>query len=346
MQEEPDAEARHEHTALYGGQAIIEGVMMKGPERTVAACRAPSGEIVHKVLREGQDERKRNFWYKTPILRGILILVDSLSIGYRALMFSGEVADPEGQPRNPIIENTMLLVSLLIAVLIFKYVPIQVAKWILGVPPSEGEGAGRELLYASILWSALEGVVKIILIVSYMLSIRLINEIRRVFQYHGAEHKTINAYEAGVDLSVDNINEHPTFHPRCGTSFLFALILFSLLFAMMFPVLTWWIAGDPRLALNILVRLGLHLFFLPVIAAFGYEFIRFTARLSPDSVFMKVLTYPGRAFQKITALEPDKDMLEVALFSMRYAMGIEAPEQAEAQEPESTRDLTISPPTP
>ncbi|HDS30468.1 MAG TPA: DUF1385 domain-containing protein [Firmicutes bacterium] len=299
----------------------------KGPERTVAACRAPDGNIVHKILREGTDEQKRNFWYKTPILRGVLILVDSLSIGYRALMFSGEVADPDSGPRNPFIENTMMIGSLIIALIFFKYVPILVAKGTLGVPPAEAERAGIELLNASMAWSAVEGLVKIILIIGYMLTIRAIfREIRRVFQYHGAEHKTINAYEAGVPLTVNDIEAYPTFHPRCGTSFMFAVILFSLLFAMMFPLITWWIAGDPRLALKIWVRLILHIIFLPIISAFGYEFIRLTARLNPNGLVMRFLTWPGRFFQKITALEPERDMLEVALVSMRHAMGIENPE--------------------
>jgi uncharacterized protein YqhQ len=281
---------------------------------------------VHKILREGQDERKRNFWYKTPILRGVLILVDSLSIGYRALMFSSEVADPDAGPRNPYLENIMLFGSLIIALLFFKYIPILVAKGLLGVPPSEGERAGIELLNASIAWSAVEGVVKVLLIVGYMWAIRAaFKEIHRVFQYHGAEHKTINAYEAGVPLNLEDIEAYPTFHPRCGTSFMFAVILFSLLFAMTFPLITWWIAGDPRLALKIWIRLIMHLTFLPIIAAFGYEFIRLTAKLNPSGAVMRILTWPGRFFQKITALEPDRSMLEVALVSMRLAMGVENP---------------------
>ena len=335
--------SRHEQTSLYGGQAIIEGVMMKGPERTVAACRAPDGEIIHEILREGKDERKKNFWYKTPILRGVLIIVDSFSIGYKALMFSSKVADPDSEPTrwDRFMEYVLLIFSLLIAIGIFKFIPILVARWLVGPPPDPATATGLALLNASMLWSAVEGLMKIILIVGYMLGIRsLFKEIRRVFQYHGAEHKTINAYEAGVDLEVDTIEKYPTFHPRCGTSFMFALILFSLLFAMMFPLFTMWIFGDPSLALIIWVRLILHLFFLPIIAAFGYEFIRMTARLDPSSTFMQTLTWPGRMFQRITALEPDRDMLDVALLSMNYAMGITQPDD------ESSREQEAPSPTP
>ena len=321
---EPDTEERHSHASLYGGQAIIEGVMMKGPERTAAAVRAPGGEIIHKILREGQDERKRNIWYKTPVFRGILVLIDTFSLGYQALMFSAEVADPDAKPRNPYFENFMLIVSLGIAVLIFKFVPILIATWILGTTPKDVSATGTALLNFSIAWSAVEGVVKAGVLVGYVLSIRLLRDIRRVFQYHGAEHKTINAYEAGSDLSLQDVLKYPTFHPRCGTSFLFAVILFSLILAMFFPVITWWLFGKPLLAMHMGYRLVLQLIFLPIIAAIGYEFIRFTGRLNPHSGFMRILTYPGRLFQRITALEPSQDMIEVALVSMRYAMGLEA----------------------
>jgi uncharacterized protein YqhQ len=322
---------RQEKTALYGGQAIIEGVMMKGPERTVAVCRAPSGSLVRRVLREGQVEQRRNFWYKAPFLRGFLILIDSLSLGYQALLFSGEVADPEGKPRNPLIENAMIIFSLIIALGVFKFIPVFVAKSILGSTPTQAGVTGADLLGFSILWSALEGVIKAAVLVGYILSIRLLRDVRRVFQYHGAEHKTINAYEAGSDLSIDDVFPYPTFHPRCGTSFLFAVILFSLLFAMLFPLITWWAVGDPLAAMHVGARFGLHVLFLPIIAAFGYEFIRLTARLDPSAPLMRILIWPGRMFQKITALEPDRDMVAVALVSMRLAMGLETEAEAPAQ---------------
>jgi uncharacterized protein YqhQ len=317
-----DADERHAHTSLYGGQAIIEGVMMKGPERTVAAVRSPSGEIVHKILRETPQERKKNIWYKVPIIRGVFVLVDSVSIGYNALMYSAEVFDPEAKPRNPIFESLMLILSLALALVVFKFVPILIATWILGTTPKQTGATGLELLSFSLEWSALEALVKVCVVVGYMLSIRLMKDIRRVFQYHGAEHKTINAYEAGSDLKLDDVLKYPTFHPRCGTSFLFAVILFSLLFAMLFPLITWWLFGNPLLAMRWSYRFVMHVIFLPMIAAFGYEFIRLTAKLDPHSPFMRILTYPGRMFQRITALEPESDMVEVALVSMRYAMGL------------------------
>jgi len=318
---------RTEKSSLYGGQAIIEGVMMKGPERTVAACRNPDGEIIHTILREGADERRRNFWYKTPFLRGFLILIDSMSTGYKALMFSGDVADPDGGPRNPLLENLMVVVSMMIAIGLFKFLPILGTTWVLGYNLKELE---EVTVGSSVAFSAVEGIIKASILVGYILSIRLMKDVRRVFMYHGAEHKTINAYEAGVDLTVDAVKIYPTFHPRCGTSFLFAVILFSLLLAMCFPLLAFWIAGDPSLvmpvqgqilSINLLYRFILHIMFLPIISSLGYEFIRFTARFNSDSLFMRILTYPGKMFQKLTALEPDDDMLDVSLVSMKLAMG-------------------------
>lgn len=313
---------RHFHSSLYGGQAIIEGVMMKGPERSVAAVRAPSNVIVHKILREGSDERKRNFWYKTPFLRGVLILIDTINLGYKALIFSAEIADPEAKPRNALFETLMLVVSLIFALTLFKFLPILIATWILGSSPKETSAVGAQLLNFSVAWSALEGIIKAFILVSYMLVIRLWKDVRRVFQYHGAEHKTINAYESGSDLSLDDVIKYPTFHPRCGTSFLFALILFSLVLAMLFPLITSWLFNNPLLAMNMGYRLILHLVFLPLIAAAGYEFVRYTSKLDSSTLFMRFLTYPGRLFQRITALEPEKEMVEVAIVSLHHAMGI------------------------
>ncbi len=209
------------------------------------------------------------------------------------------------------------------ALSLFKFVPIFLTKLVLGFDLGQDDISVGD----SVLFSALEGVMKAGIMVGYILLIRLMKDVRRVFQYHGAEHKTINAYEAGSDLSVANVVKYPTFHPRCGTSFLFAVILFSLLFAMMFPLLTLWLFGDPKLALNLGVRFGMHLIFLPVIASLGYEFIRFTGRFACDNPFMVVLTYPGRLFQKITALEPEDDMVEVSLVSMHLAMGLPVPDE-------------------
>lgn len=316
-----EAAHRKEQTSLYGGQAVIEGVMMKGPERTVVACRTPDGKIVKKILREGVDERKKNFWYKTPFLRGLLILVDSMSLGYKALMYSGQVADPDESPRNPFVESIAMILGLVIALVLFKFLPILITK---GIFMLFGIEFNRETMAigTSVLFSLIEGIAKVGILVGYMVSIRLLKEIRRVFQYHGSEHKTINAYEAGSDLNIDDIEKYPTFHPRCGTSFLFSIVLFSLLVAMTFPLITNWLFGNPNLAFtNYGVRFGLHILFLPMIASIGYEFIRFTARFDVKHPFIRILTWPGKLLQKVTALEPDRDMLEVACTSMHLAMG-------------------------
>jgi uncharacterized protein YqhQ len=340
--DKPDIGKRKEQTALYGGQAVIEGVMMKGPERTVVACRDPKGNIVKKVLREGAEEKRKNFWYKTPFLRGLLVLVDSMTLGYSALTFSGQVADPDNTPRNPILESTMLIISLVVALAVFKFVPILLTKglfFLFHINTTQGSLP----IGTNVLFSAVEGIFKAGVLVAYMLSIRLMKEVRRVFQFHGAEHKTINAYEAGSDLTVDEVAKYPTFHPRCGTSFLFAIILFSLIIAMTFPLITWWLFGDPNLVVqNYWIRFGLHIFFLPIIASLGYEFIRFTARFDNNHTFIKILTYPGKLLQKVTALEPDKDMLEVACLSLNLAMGTVCLEDVPEAQPESPASGEVS----
>ena len=305
---------------------------MKGPNRTVAVVRAPSGEIVYKVLRESSSESKYNIWYKTPILRGLFVLSDAISLGYQALMFSGEVADPEVKNRNPYVDYLMLAFTFVIALAIFKFLPILIVRWILGAPPEE-TSSGKVLLGYSLAWSAVEAVLKLGIVVGYVYFIRFMKEVRRVFQYHGAEHKTINAYEAGSEMNLDDVMNYPTFHPRCGTSFLFAIILLSLLFAIFFPLITWWVFKNPLLAMNTGYRLILHLIFLPIIAMVAYEFIRFTAQLNQSSPLMKLLTLPGRFIQKITALEPERSMVEVAVEALKLVMDEEPPLLKEASDP-------------
>ena len=306
-----DDDQRHAHTTLYGGQAIIEGVMMKGPERTAAAVRSPSGEIVHKVLREGQDEKKRNVWYKTPVLRGILVLVDTIGLGYSALMFSADVADPDAKPRNPLFENAMLIGSLVIALLIFKYVPMLLTKLILGATPQNTGTTGADLLNFSVAFSALEGVIKAAILVGYVLSIRLWKDIRRVFQYHGAEHKTINAYEAGADLTPASVARFSLAHTRCGTAFLLTLMVLSLFF--------FTILGPLPLAWRLISRVLM----IPVLVGIAYEYLRWTAN-HIKSPFVRFIVKPNLALQSLTTREPDEKMLEVAIVAfqeMRKAEG-------------------------
>jgi len=293
---------------------------------------------------EGADERKKNFWYKTPFFRGFLILIDSMSIGYRALLFSGDIADPDAGPRNPFVENIIIFVALLIALVVFKFIPIFLTNLIFGFGISFAVKTDAVSIGQSVGFSAVEGVIKAGVLVTYMLSIRRIKDVRRVFQYHGAEHKTINAYEAGSDLSVDDIVKYPTFHPRCGTSFLFAVILISLLVACFFPLITLGLFGNPQLALNLGVRFAMHIIFLPIISSIGYEFIRFTARFNPNSLFMKILITPGELFQKITSLEPEKNMLEVSRVSMHLAMGLEGVDAPDPEQPSAQPTEDRSPP--
>jgi uncharacterized protein YqhQ len=284
----------------YGGQAVLEGVMMRGRKHAAVAVRNPKGEIVvHEEVLTAAVYTKP--WAKWPFVRGISMLWDALVLGTRALLWSADVAmsdeEDDVQFTGPVAWTTVA-VSLTISVAIFILLPAVVAKWV-------------EVQFGVAAWvgAFFEGVLRLILFVLYLVLIGRMPDIRRVFQYHGAEHKTINAYEAGVALTPAKVAEFSVQHPRCGTSFLLiVLVLSMILFA---PLNFNSVDG----LLSVVLRLLSRLLLIPVVAGISYEFLRYSAR-NLDNRLVRVLIAPGLALQRLTTREPDLPMLECAIAAL------------------------------
>ena len=272
---------------LYGGQAVIEGVMMRGTHSVAIAMRAPDHQItIHK---EPLGALYKNKIIKVPFLRGIVMLLDALLLGTRALTISANTQTGENEKiEGPALYLT-LFVSLAIGIGLFFLAPA-------------GLGQLMERLFGLGAWwsNLIEGLVRLGLLVGYIWAVGRMPDIRRVFAYHGAEHKTINAYEAGVELTPENVDNFSTEHPRCGTSFLLTLVLLSILiFSLLGPLPFVW-------------RMASRILFLPVLACVAYEYIRWTAN-HLDSSIVRILIKPNLALQQLTTRPPDQEMLEVAI---------------------------------
>jgi uncharacterized protein YqhQ len=271
----------------YGGQAVIEGVMMRGRKTSAIAMRAPDGTIVTKVESLGGIYKSR--LTKIPFLRGLVLLWDSLGLGLRSLTYSANVQTGEDEKLEGPALYLTLFFTFVVAIGIFFLAPAGVG-WL-----------SERFLHWNAWWSnLLEGVVRLLFLVAYIWGIGFMPDIARVFSYHGAEHKTINAYEAGADLHPATVSTFPITHTRCGTAFLLTLMVLSLLvFTMLGPLpLTW--------------RLVSRVLMIPVLAGIAYEYIRWTAN-HLKSTFVQAIIKPNLALQRLTTREPDEKMLEVAI---------------------------------
>ncbi len=279
----------------YGGQAVIEGVMMRGRKRMAIAVRAPDGQIVlHDEPLTAAIYTKK--WGQWPFVRGLGMLWDALGLGMRALLWSADVAVKEEGAEDvkftgPVAWTTVA-VSLLIAISVFFLLPTAAAKLLVprGVSPLTA--------------SAIEGALRLMLFLAYLWAIGFMPDIRRVFAYHGAEHKTINAYEAGVPLTPQNVASFTTSHTRCGTSFLLTVMVVSI------------IVFAPFHFDNLFLRLGSRLVLIPVVAAIAYEYMRFTAA-RVDNPIVRLMITPGLQLQRLTTREPDAAMLECAIAALK-----------------------------
>lgn len=292
----------------YGGQAVIEGVMMRGSKALAVAVRNPKGEIV--VHTEPLDSRIYGGPVaRIPFLRGLTLLWDALGLGIKSLMFAADVAlQEDGQPGQPPPKafegpaqwGTVLL-SLSLAIGLFFLLPAflagQIEIWL-------------QLQASPILSNLLEGVIRLVFLVGYIWAIGQMADIKRLFGYHGAEHKTINAYESGAELTPETVARFSLEHPRCGTAFLLTVVIISILLYSLFPPLS--------LAVRLLSRLVL----LPVVAGIAYEFIRFTAKHQANP-FIRFITRPNLALQRLTTREPDLDMLAVAITAFNQVLAFE-----------------------
>jgi uncharacterized protein YqhQ len=294
------------HRTSIGGQAIMEGVMMRGPEKTVIAVRNPQGEI---VLEDLKDEAKYKKLKKIPIIRGIFNFISSLTVGFAAINRSTEIALSEeelqpdkfdlwvekhfGDKAGKIITGVTMVIGVVLALGLFVFLPYG-AMW--GIEKLTGWNSGG--------WFYLiEGLIRILIFISYIALVRRMKEIKRLFAYHGAEHKTIHCYEHGEELTVENAARYTTLHKRCGTNFLVIVMLISILvFSFIRPE-------------SQLLRLGLRILLLPVVAGISYEFIKLFGRF--DNWFTTLLSWPGLMLQKLTTANPDEGQLEVAIASLK-----------------------------
>ena len=275
----------------YGGQAVIEGVMMRGARSVAIAMRSPGKEIV--IHREMLGKIYQSNLKKIPFLRGLVLLWDALGLGMRALTLSANTQTGEDNK----LEGPALYLTMGIAFV------IGIGLFLLG-PAAIGQLAERFLGFSAWWSNLLEGLIRLLMLVGYVWGIGFTPDIRRVFSYHGAEHKTINAFEAGVELTPENVARYSVEHPRCGTAFLLTLVLLSvLLFTLLGPLPWLW-----RLASRILL--------LPVLAGLAYEYIRWTAGHLHWRL-VRLIVRPNLALQRLTTREPSADMLEVAIAAFK-----------------------------
>ncbi|MBU0979921.1 MAG: DUF1385 domain-containing protein [Nanoarchaeota archaeon] len=273
-----------------GGQAVIEGVMMKSDSSMAIGMR--DGKDIKIIGKRLKPFSSRHRWARLPLVRGIVNLIEMLILGFRALNISASLASGEEKISGWSMFLTMA-VSLVLAVLLFKFIPLSVAQLAVGSSKS------------SWTFALIDGLVKIAIFFLYVYFIRRFKDIRRVFEYHGAEHKTVHAFEAEQPLTVDSVKKFSTLHARCGTSFIALVLILSIVVYAFIPMET-----------TLLTKLMLRLLFIPLIAGISYEIIRLEHRFRGNRIFYAVL-WPGMLFQHLTTSEPDKKQLQVAIAALK-----------------------------
>ncbi len=322
-----------------GGQAVIEGVMMRSATNLAVAVRCPKGEIVVDN-RHFVPFSRRVKAFSVPVLRGATALVESLFIGMRALTFSAEVVEGrrEGKPgfsarftaREKLAIGVTMLASFAFSMLLFQLVPYGAAMLMTG---SSREHAANPLLY-----NLSAGVVRVTLLLTYVWLISNLNDIKRVFQYHGAEHMSIFAHEKGLELSVENARAQTRFHPRCGTSFLLIVAMVCVMFfSTLDAILLSFYANPFPTAFH---RFFIHLPFVPLVAGLSFEVLKMSARFQ-GSKFFKPLVWPGLMLQRLTTRDPDDSQLEVAIRSLQVAL-VREPARAAQREPRKDEALVTA----
>lgn len=289
----------------YGGQAVIEGVMIRGRTSVVTAVRRPGGEVITDV--KPLPSLTTNRMRRMPLLRGVVILIEAMVLGIKSLLYSANIAMEEEEEEIPTKAIWGMVASAVILVVVLFFIaPLFLTKLANNYIPN------------TVVFHIVEGVIRLAIFIAYLKVISLLPDIKRVFTYHGAEHKTVNAYEAGVPMEVEAIKSYSTAHVRCGTSFLF-LVLVIAIFVFSF-------VGRDILWLMIISRVVL----IPFIMALGYEVVYFGARHT-NNWLMKIVLAPGLFLQRMTTGEPDDRQLEVAIAAMNKAMEVDLEEEAAAE---------------
>lgn len=305
------------HKTSVGGQALIEGIMMQGPRGVATAVRKDDGDIIveHHEVKHLRDKSKL---FALPIIRGVVAFIESMVLGYKMLMYSAEASGMEdiedaemsklekwltdklGDKLMDIIMGIGSVLGVALAILLFFVLPVFVFNRL--------NALSHEALTP---WQGtIEGVLKIVIFVSYMALVSQMKDIKRTFMYHGAEHKSIACYEAGLELNVENVKKCTRFHPRCGTSFMFVMLILSI-----FVITLLSLFVDEGLKRNVLLWLLIKLPMVPVIMGIGYEFIRYAGK--HDNILVKILSAPGLWMQRITTKEPDDEIIEVGIEAIK-----------------------------
>jgi uncharacterized protein YqhQ len=278
------AKEKEEPSLAFGGQAVIEGVMIRSKKHMVVCVRQPNDEILMKT-EEIKSLSEKYRILRLPFLRGIVALFESLYLGIKGIYFSANATLEEEEKLNPKEIALAVIVAFALSIFLFSLIPFFLTTL---------------LNLGGVVFNIVEGVVRIAILLLYLASISLVGEFRRVFQYHGAEHTAINAYEAGVELNVANAKKYSRFHPRCGTSFILIVALISIFLFSIMPDLGYF------------MRLAYRILLIPVIVAVSYEALRLSDRYK-NSMVMKVLVAPGLGLQYLTTRKPDEKMIAVAL---------------------------------
>ena len=322
MKKENESVIQEKFKTLIGGQALIEGIMMQGPDKRSIVVRGPEG-IVTKV----EPLKKRTGIAKWPLIRGVVNFASSMVSGVKALMYSADFFPEEaGEPSkfekwleqkigSEKIEKVVVYLSVVLGIALSVGLFILLPTLLAGFIPGLKEHA--------VLRSLVEGLFRILIFLAYMIFISKTPDLNRVFSYHGAEHKTIRCYEAKLPLTVENARKMTRLHPRCGTSFLFVVMIVSILvFSLATPLLRPLTAGITSHWLEALVRVVLKLLLLPIVVGISYEFNRLVGR--HDNWLTRILTAPGMWFQNFTTNEPDDSMLEVGIEALKLVLPDEA----------------------
>jgi uncharacterized protein YqhQ len=283
----------------YGGQAVIEGVMMRGKEGMAISVRQPNGEL--NVVKQPLASIYKGRLREMPLIRGIIALIETLVLGTQSLLHSAQVAAAEeGEEKIPtaVLWGTVA-VSLALGVALFFMVPLFATRYLID-----------PYIDSNLLRNIFEGLIRIGIFIAYLKVISLIPDIKRVFAYHGAEHKVVNAYEAGVPLDVESVKKYSTAHARCGTAFLFIVLIVA--------IFVFALVGQPTLWIRILSRIAL----IPVIAVISYEIMKFGAS-HIDNRIVRILLAPGLLLQAITTREPDDSQIEAAISALNEVIKID-----------------------
>jgi len=288
----------------YGGQAVIEGVMMRGQKNVVTAVRRPNGEVAMDV--QPLPNLYTGWARKTPFIRGIIVLIEAMVLGIRSLVYSANITlEEEEEKLSGGLVWLLVFSAVAVAVALFFIAPLFLAKLI------------APYITSAILFNLIEGGLRVIIFIGYLLLIGLLPDLKRVFAYHGAEHMTVNTYEGGRPLEVEAVKQFGTAHVRCGTSFLLAVLVLA--------IIVFTLVGLPALWLMILSRIIL----LPVIASLGYEITYFGSRHIKNR-FAQAIVAPGLLLQKLTTRRPDDRQLEVAISALEKAVELDQLEEAQA----------------